>query len=227
MFSKENILHSIEQNGIFTLNLRIVIDKKPKYVCVKATIIEEDIPRLIVGVVDIDSQVKKDQEYYENIAKMSKIANFDSLTGVKNKHAYIDAEAKINTLIEGKEVVEFAIIVFDLNDLKVVNDTLGHQAGDNYIKEGCKVICEYFAHSPVYRIGGDEFVAIAQGHDYNNLENIMDNFRKLIIKNKKEGKVIVASGMARYEGDRSTASVFNRADKKMYINKKQLKDQAV
>ncbi|SFG62165.1 GGDEF domain-containing protein [Oribacterium sp. WCC10] len=109
---------------------------------------------------------------------MSKIANYDPLTGVKNKHAYIDAEAKLNSLIEENESPDFAIIVFDLNGLKTINDTLGHQAGDQFIKDGCSLICDYFKHSPVYRIGGDEFVAIAQDHDYLHLDEIM-NYSKL------------------------------------------------
>jgi len=58
------------------------------------------------------------------------------------------------------EAPEFGVIGCDVNGLKKINDTLGHKAGDEYICAACKMLCEYFKHSPVFRIGGDEFVVI-------------------------------------------------------------------
>lgn len=65
--------------------------------------------------------------------------NLDALTGVKNKQAYIDIEAQIDSLIEQGEPQEFAIVVMDINGLKMVNDTKGHQAGEmaRYRNERC------------------------------------------------------------------------------------------
>ena len=196
-----------------------------KYACIKASYIIEDQKQiLILGIVDIDDQVRKDQNYYKNLAEMNKIANFDSLTGVKNKHAYIDAEAKLNSLIEEKEDVEFATIVFDINGLKEINDSLGHHAGDEFIKSGCSIICNLFKHSPIYRIGGDEFAVIAQGMDYQNMDIIMAELEKINIENQKADKVVIACGVARYSGERNVAGVFDKADKRMYENKRQLKE---
>ena len=224
LFTKDNIIKAIENNGVFSINLRLMHKGKPRYSRIKATIIEEDSgPRLIIGIIDTDSQMRKDQTYYKTLAEMSKIANYDSLTGVKNKHAYIDAEAKLNSLIEENESPDFAIIVFDLNGLKIINDTFGHQSGDQFIKDGCKLICDYFQHSPVYRIGGDEFVAIAQDHDYLHLDEIMNSFKQKILENLHHRKVVIASGSAVYSGDRNVAAVFDRADKEMYDDKNQLK----
>lgn len=64
----------------------------------------------------------------------------------------------------------FAIVMFDVNDLKKINDTAGHQAGDQYLCEACKIICDIFKRSPVFRVGGDEFAVIAQNNDYTCLE---------------------------------------------------------
>jgi GGDEF domain-containing protein len=53
--------------------------------------------------------------------------------------------------------------MFDLNDLKHINDRYGHERGDEYIVNCCRLICQVFKHSPVFRIGGDEFVALLRG----------------------------------------------------------------
>ena len=225
LFSKENICKTIESNGVYSINIRLMYQGAPKYVCIKASYIIEDQKQiLILGVIDIDDQVRKDQDYYKNLAEMSKIANSDSLTGVKNKYAYIDAEAKLNSLIEEKEDVEFATIVFDINGLKEINDTLGHQAGDEFIKSGCSIICNLFKHSPIYRIGGDEFAVIAQGMDYQNIDLIMAELEKINLENQKTDNVVIACGAARYNGERNVAGVFDKADKRMYENKRQLKN---
>ncbi|SDB49542.1 diguanylate cyclase (GGDEF) domain-containing protein [Pseudobutyrivibrio sp. YE44] len=224
LFTKENVLEAIKTEGIFSLNLRLIYEGSPRYTCIKATVLNEELgPQLILGLVDIDSQVRKEQSYHKNLAEMSKAANSDPLTGVKNKHAYIDAEAKLNILIEEKTNTDFAIIVFDLNGLKEINDTLGHHEGDRYIKEGCMLICKQFQHSPVFRIGGDEFVAIAQGSDYNKLNELMASFREKVLENQRKGQVVIASGYARYDGERRVSDVFDKADKEMYYDKKALK----
>ena len=223
--SKEKVCKTIETDGVYSLNIRYMYQGSIKYACIKASyILEEQKQILILGIVDIDAQVRKDQDYFKSLAEMSKIANFDSLTGVKNKHAYIDVEAKLNRFIEEKEDVEFATIVFDINGLKEINDTLGHQAGDEYIKSGCSIICNFFKHSPIYRIGGDEFVVIAQGRDYQNVDHIMAEFEKTNLDNQKNDKVVIACGAARYNGERNVAGVFDKADKRMYENKRQLKN---
>ncbi|MBE5906160.1 MAG: EAL domain-containing protein [Lachnospiraceae bacterium] len=223
-FTKENVTRTIASNGVFLLSVRLLYDGEPRYASIKGAIVEEDdVSRLIIGIVDVDSEVRKEQNYYRNLAEISKIANLDSLTGVKNKHAYIDAEAKLNSQIAGLTAPEFAIVVFDINGLKIINDTLGHQAGDEFIKEGCKIICNHFQHSPVYRVGGDEFVVIVQGQDYKNIDKIMADFTADNMERQKADRVVIASGMARYTGERSVSLVFERADDSMYKNKKSLK----
>ena len=129
----------------------------------------------------------------------------------------------MDELIEKNPDVEFAIVVFDLNGLKQINDTKGHQEGDRYIIKGCNTICRFFKHSPVFRVGGDEFVAFVQGYDYLNIDSIMLRFRKHNLRNSIKGDVVVASGMSRYDHDGEVAPVFDRADAEMYKNKRELK----
>ncbi|WP_022768534.1 MULTISPECIES: sensor domain-containing diguanylate cyclase [unclassified Butyrivibrio] len=222
--NKENVLRHIEEDGIFTLNYRLMIDKKPVYVQIRANLIHENSEdRIIMGILNVDRETRKEQEYNFNLMAAREEANIDELTGVKNKHAYLDMEEVINNQINEGACPEFAIAVFDLNNLKAINDTKGHQAGDRYIKDGCKIICKTFTHSPVFRLGGDEFAVIVDGEDYDNLEANMEKIAKINQKNMTTGKVVIAAGASRFARDKNVAAVFKRADKSMYENKAELK----
>jgi diguanylate cyclase (GGDEF)-like protein len=117
----------------------------------------------------------------------------------------------------------FAIVMMDVNDLKKVNDTYGHQAGDQYLHDACAVICDIFKHSPVFRVGGDEFAVISQGKDYANIGELVGKMNDHNAKAQRTGGIVIACGMAEYENDRCVAEVFERADHKMYANKNKLK----
>lgn len=147
----------------------------------------------------------------------------DELTGVKNKHAYSMAEEELRTKVASGLVKKYAFIVFDLNGLKYVNDTYGHKIGDEFIKKGCQIICEAFSHSPVYRIGGDEFVVIAQGKDLARIDFALNLVEAKNHENRVKGEVTIAFGMARGDGATSVNDVFELADANMYTKKKQMK----
>ena len=108
--------------------------------------------------------------------------------------------------------------------MKEINDTLGHQAGDELLKEACAIICDTFKRSPVFRVGGDEFAIVARNADYDNIENLLATLSEINEANKKTGGIVVACGMSRYNGDRSIEDVFKRADEQMYINKRKIKE---
>lgn len=156
------------------------------------------------------------------------LAYRDGLTGVKNKTAYQEAVSKLEEQTRtGKP--EFAMIVFDINNLKVVNDTHGHDFGDILIMDSCKLICKVFKRSPVYRIGGDEFVVILENGDYDNYEELLDRFAMALDDYNKyarpDGRISIARGIAIYEEnvDLTVSDVFKRADDAMYQNKIQMK----
>ena len=167
---------------------------------------------------------KRENESLKEASTARDIAMRDSLTGVKSKHAYAVYEADLNLKISSLENLEFAVVVSDINDLKKVNDEFGHDEGDKYIKSACQIICDIFKHSPVFRIGGDEFVAILMKDDYKNREYLMNEINSLSDKNNRENGIVVSSGMALYEkGDQNLSDVFKRADEKMYERKEYLK----
>ena len=223
-FTRENILAEVERSGIFTLGYRLMMEDRPIHVQMKAAMVEEkEGPRLIVGLTDIDAQVRQEEEYGRRLAQAQSQASIDALTGVRNKHAYLVAESVIDDRIAEKRQAPFAVVIFDVNDLKKINDTAGHQTGDRCIRDACEVICDVFKHSPVFRVGGDEFAVIARGKDYACLEELLGKMRDYNAKASREGGVIIACGSAKFEGDSCVAKVFDRADHDMYKNKSSLK----
>ena len=150
-------------------------------------------------------------------------AKCDALTGVKNKYAYLDFEEELNRVIEDELPTEFAVVVLDVNNLKKVNDTMGHPAGDQYLKDACAIICETFKRSPVFRVGGDEFVVVSQGADYDSIEELTEKITEHNLNAVNNGGVVIACGMSKYNNDSSVSAVFERADVSMYNNKSALK----
>ncbi len=222
--TKEHIMSVIKQDGVFMLDYRLVGGTLPTYVRFKAAqIIENGKPVLIVGLLDEDAQVRREQEFARNLSVAQQRATRDSLTGVRNKHAYADAERDLNDLVDSTEDPAFAIVVCDVNDLKRVNDTQGHKAGDQYIRDACAVICNAFKHSPVFRVGGDEFAVICRGHDYDHLDENVAKIEEHNASGKGVGGIQIAYGAARFDADESAEIVFERADRRMYKRKAQMK----
>ncbi len=168
---------------------------------------------------------KREEESNRRASAAHNIANTDPLTGVKSKHAYVTKEAELNALLQDGTLTELGIVVCDVNGLKQVNDTQGHKAGDEYIRSACRLICRLFKHSPVYRIGGDEFVVLLQGTDFGNRTHIMSELNREVEENRDQGKVVIAAGMALLmpDTDREVHAPFERADALMYQRKIQLK----
>lgn len=164
-------------------------------------------------------------------AHMKYLANTDSLTGVKNKLAYDERVEEINEKIANGRMDDFGILMMDLNLLKKINDTYGHEYGDVLIKNFCGVVCDVFAHSPVYRIGGDEFVVILQKTDLANADKLLSDFEKNLSRLSVRENIkpweapSVAVGMAYFDKDKDSGveDVFRRADNAMYERKVEMR----
>lgn len=162
--------------------------------------------------------------------EMNILATKDALTGIRNKTAY-DREIKRIQWQIATGVKDFGIAMIDLNFLKRINDDYGHEQGNIAIKKLSKIICNVFSHSPVFRIGGDEFVVILKNQDYLNINELENKFNSILKElSDKENlepweRVSAAIGIAIYNPlkDLSVESVFKRADKAMYANKKSMK----
>lgn len=132
---------------------------------------------------------------------------------------------------ERKPTVMYLMLTADMNNLKQINDEYGHKAGDLYIRGCCHMICEAFKHSPIFRIGGDEFAVIVQGQDYDErlerLKTLRSEFERSFEQQDTDPwlRCSAAVGMAEHAfDDNSFELVFKRADKAMYEDKKQFKE---
>lgn len=168
---------------------------------------------------------RREVEHEFELGKAKTAANTDPLTGVKSKHAYQEFIENLDNDVHDDSSEAFSIVVCDVNNLKTINDTQGHQAGDELIKKACHIICSAFSHSPVFRIGGDEFVVILRGSDFEKRHHIVESFESTIEDNLKNGGVVIASGISDFEKgtDKTVGEVFERADFNMYTRKKALK----
>ena len=219
---RDRFLSELAKDSTYSLNYRLMLDGQPEYVNLRAVKPENDSDHIIVAVSNINESVKREEEY-----KQAKhMATRDALTGIRNKHAYLTAEQELNDAISNNQHTNFAIILCDVNDLKRVNDHQGHTAGDEYIQKACKTICNVFKHSPVYRIGGDEFVIILTGEDFLHRAALLNTICTTSLKNKEDGGVVIACGMAVFDkaSDYYVSDVFDRADAAMYIHKRALKE---
>lgn len=168
----------------------------------------------------------------EHINDLNKRVYIDALTSVKNKGAFSAAIERLQKQVEADRAnTAFALGVFDCDDLKLVNDQYGHDKGDIYLKTACRLICHVFQHSPVFRIGGDEFAVILQNADYENRDALVTQFEReraetcVDTVNRWE-QVRIAMGVAVFEpeGDGAVIDTVRRADKTMYTNKRVRKE---
>ena len=161
------------------------------------------------------------------LEQMSDIARKDELTHVGNKVSYRDYVDHLQRTIEDGSA-EFGIVMADVNLLKKVNDTYGHVKGDIYLQTCCSILCDVYQHSPVFRIGGDEFVVILTNRDYANRNILMMKVKTRLVDSQNAPdaepwtSASVALGMAVYTPDTDTQvqQVVHRADNEMYADKK-------
>ena len=218
LMNGETLKRMLEEAGTLSRSFRLLIDGVPTYYQMKLTYADGCF---LVAMSNVDTERRRDRA----LALAQQQINRDALTGVKSKHAFIEAEKNWNALLQQHKAEPFAVVWCDLNGLKTVNDTRGHQAGDEYIREACHVICNVFKHSPVYRVGGDEFVAVLTGADYENRASLLQGFSSANEEHVRSDGVSIACGMSelRRESDRCFGDVVERADAAMYEDKKRLK----
>lgn len=169
----------------------------------------------------------KAKEWKEKFGTAHETGLTDALTGIKNKRAFSQWEERIDGQINSGDCPPFAIVVCDINNLKTINDMQGHIAGDECIRRACAAICKIFSHSPVFRYGGDEFVVILRGEDFENRRKLLSLVDEQAQANLSRDGDAIAAGMAEYVPDEhnSMLRVFEQADRRMYERKKQLKQQ--
>ncbi len=150
----------------------------------------------------------------------------DPLTGIRNIEAYAEEVKKLNSEL-GTGIPELGIALVDLDGLRKINETCGHDKGDEAIKSLCFIVCHVFEHSPVFRINGDQFVVILKNIDLQNIDFLLEAFDERLERLKRDDslnpweKISAAIGVAFYdpEEDKTVENTLKRAEKVMFANK--------
>lgn len=180
-------------------------------------------------VSDILSAEEKSRDMKQLADEMSELATVDPLTGIGNLTACMRDEEEINRLIaEQPDKLRFGLAMIDLNFLKYINDTFGHEKGDEALRNLAKLASKVFARSSAFRIGGDEFIVILRGQDYDDAEYLKEQFRAEAswkMNDEPWVKFSAAIGIARFDPskDRCMDDVLKRADLAMYEMKKDMR----
>ena len=180
---------------------------------------------LVVMLLNYSTMNKWEKKAEKERDQARTVALTDPMTGVKSKHAFLLRQKEFDAAIEDGTAQPFAIVVCDVNGLKVINDTLGHKAGDEYIISASRMVCDIFQHSPVFRTGGDEFVVILTGRDYLIRKELVLALHDRSVAHISSKEVVISGGLSEYKSgeDKCFHDVFERADALMYEEKKLLK----
>lgn len=154
-----------------------------------------------------------------------KSAYTDELTQLYNRRYCSEHMNKI----DNDKNAEYIVVCFDINNLKIVNDTYGHSKGDILIKSAADVILKTFQnYGIVGRMGGDEFIAVLNTSKEKEIEKLMAKFNNNILRRNQEVKDLNMSIAYGYAlsceiKEKSIEKVYQMADDRMYENKKQYK----
>lgn len=194
------------------------------------TVIASILLIILLLMVHSIRAAKKAEAEEHLVRDLNKKVFVDALTSVRNKGGFDEYMNGVQERVDSGELKEYGVGIFDCDDLKTINDQNGHDRGDIYLKTASRLICRIFQHSPVFRIGGDEFAIFLQNDDFKNRDALVKEFedsRQEICTSAQNtwDQVHIALGIAVYdpELDQSVNDTVRRADKIMYENKRQAK----
>lgn len=155
------------------------------------------------------------------IAELTYRKEVDSATRLYNKNKYEDMLANYYTMVE-----RVAVVLWDINNLKEINDRMGHGMGDKLIETMSGAIyAQTDSRKKAYRIGGDEFVMLIENPEKQEAEQIIQNVRDKLARHREEGGLRVSSATGTAEGNGiDILKIVHDADERMYEDKKRGKE---
>ena len=192
-------------------------------ICIIHTFVVEE--EIMARVKELNDSLSREEEQLLMINEAKKRALVDPLTGAGSMNAFMEVREEKNHSIKEGECEDSAVIMLDVNDLHMINDTKGRETGDQFLIDAVKLMSDSFKQSNVYRIGGDEFVIILEDMDFDGRKLLFDKFNKRVEANIHIGHVVIAAGMSAYNSDNDTSfgEIFIRAEMQMFRRKKELK----
>lgn len=223
-YDKERILKSVSSKGTCIVTFRSTANGKITHM--RHLVIRcKDNEHILCCLENIEEEFQEKDKQKKDLQSAERMARRDELTGIKNSNAFKEYTDAIEGKVDNGEIDRLGVVMCDVNDLKLINDTRGHAYGDEAIRATSRLICETFEHSPVFRIGGDEFVAVLTGRDYEQKDTLLNKLRQESEGNRRaRSGPVVASGLAILDdSDKRFSDILRRADRLMYENKKDLK----
>lgn len=231
LFVIEPIFFSIT-SGISLIILIVVALIKPSMLF-GGNLIVENIINIVAFVLTVMTIAYRNYRVTMSEFKQAKILEDlsyrDELTGLLNERSYVNEIESIDRDIKEGKKVDFAVILMDVNNLKATNDAYGHRYGCSLIVRCGHTLPTLFKSSKLFHVGGDEFIAIVKGEDYENFEKTMNTFDEAMLYSLVEYEGVqlifsVARGFAKRNEGQMFKHVLQEADTKMYENKKYLKE---
>lgn len=230
IINKDYLITELDAKKQFSFEYRMFVNGKPNFTRMTISWAHDKI-NLIIGIENIDDEVKKKKEQVKELNHANELARRDVLTGTKNKFAYGELERTLQNRIDaGTDYMPFAFVVCNINDLKIINDTMGRDVGDEYIRAASRLICNVFKHSPVFRIEADEFIVFLGSSDFLYRDSLLSRLQDQVKDNMlKNNGPVLASGMSAYKPstDELVSEVLERAVSRMNADKTLLKSQLV
>ncbi len=147
---------------------------------------------------------------------LQRMSEIDDMTQLYNKNKYLSMIKEHYPAIK-----EVGVIFWDVNGLKETNDTLGHVMGDKLIAAIADSIRGFTNDKcKAYRVGGDEFIMICEDENELKMNEIVNEWNKIIAENNKESEIPLSAavGYAAGKGE-NIGAIIKRADDRMYANK--------
>lgn len=193
-----------------------------EYIAIRHDITELEETKQQLRTINKAMKNKVD-ELYSMTNTLEQKAYKDNLTGINNRENFEDifgieiANANLNNL-------PLSLIIFDVDNFKLVNDTYGHQAGDILLKDLVHLIESNIKNGDIFaRWGGEEFVILTPSTEINGAYVLAENLRKLVQSytfNYVEKNLTLSFGIAQLSKEDTKKTLFEKADKAMYEAKK-------
>ena len=203
------------ENSCVDCALEIVARRnRKKWINISAGIMVMEDEYIVLSFTDITYRHSKEQE-------IEYLSFHDDLTGVYNRRFFRE---ELERLFNNKRVYPLALIMFDINGLKMVNDMLGHHWGDKLLKKAADIFFSTSRSNDIpARIGGDEFVVLMPNTNESGIKTFLRRMNKLIDKeNKKENSIYLSISMGFAVQDGQFVDIdkfYTAADKAMYKDK--------
>ena len=182
---------------------------------------------LYAGYTGLRRRTKERDIAEEELKRVNAIleikATTDSLTGISNRRRFLELlQAEIQ---EAKRYnMPLALIFFDIDHFKSVNDTYGHKAGDNVLQELSRIVTGMIRQTDIFaRFGGEEFIILVLNNDVRTGRELAEKIRSRMSQHSfpQIGTVTCSFGVAQFYPDDTSETFIKRADDAMYAAKQE------